>query len=98
MTLMTAVLAVAIMLLVAERLLIYAHARRRKGPLPFIIFYTLGGYKPTLIALGLAAYPRGRTADIVPILVLLALAVLVPLVSYPLARHLYKRRLLRGGG
>ena len=29
MTLMTAVLAVAIMLLVAERLLIYAHARRR---------------------------------------------------------------------
>lgn len=83
MTLAYGVLAAAIVFLLAERPLIYAHARQQKGPLPFILSYALGAYKPTVIALGLAAYLSGRRADLLPIIVLLVLAVLAPLVSYP---------------
>lgn len=78
-------------LLVIERVLLHVLIRRKGRPLSFMQYYVLAIYKPLVIVAAFAWLVITRGEGVVPLIVVLSLAALSILVSYPVARFFHSR-------
>ena len=78
-------------LVILERVLLHILIRRRGKHLSFTQYYLLAMYKPLIIVAGFASLIISRAEGLLPLIVVLSLAALSILVSYPIARFFHSR-------